>query len=57
MLLEPRVDLFVAHAVQSYEVIIVSPSFAGKTTLKKHREGALFLSFFFRPALSSVALG
>ncbi|GAA5821395.1 hypothetical protein JCM11251_004603 [Rhodosporidiobolus azoricus] len=22
----------------SYEVIIVSPSFAGKTTLKKHRE-------------------
>lgn len=25
---------------QSYEVIIVSPSFAGKTTLKKHREGA-----------------
>ncbi|CEQ41847.1 SPOSA6832_03610, partial [Sporobolomyces salmonicolor] len=24
---------------QSYEVIIVSPSFEGKTTLKKHREG------------------
>lgn len=33
-----RTDAFAV--TQSYEVIIVSPSFAGKTTLKKHREGS-----------------
>ncbi|BGO89973.1 hypothetical protein NBRC10512v2_002020 [Rhodotorula toruloides] len=36
LLLPPPVVL--RRLRQSYEVIIVSPSFAGKTTLKKHRE-------------------
>jgi hypothetical protein len=38
---------------QSYAVIIVSPSFSGKTTLKKHREGASTDRFFSRSFLAA----
>lgn len=47
--------LFIAR--QSYEVVIVSPSFEGKSTLKRHREGQPESPPSSRAQLSQAAVG